>query len=303
MGQMLEAPREGDWGLRLELGFLALVGEHFQTVRLPVRWTNHAAPTADAALESRFAARVDQAVDNLLDRGVHVILNVHHYNQIMGLPVDRNEAAVDPAVVEERLVNIWRQLGRRYQDRSRRLVFELLNEPYGQLDGEPWNRLLPRLLAAVRETNPDRAVIVGPSYWNNAIHLPLLKLPRDPNIIVAVHNFHPFEFTHQGEKSRNPPFPLGVTCCNAAQRRTVVEQFDMATRWSRRTGYPLHLGEFGVIKEADPKSRAAYARLVRDEAERRGIGWAYWEFAAGFGVYSPATREWIEPLRQALLGE
>jgi endoglucanase len=39
---------------------------------------------------------------------------------------------------------------------------------------------------------------------------------------------------------------------------------------------------------------------VRDEAEKRGIGWAYWEFASSFGVYSPKTGNWIEPLRSAL---
>jgi len=50
------------------------------------------------------------------------------------------------------------------------------------------------------------------------------------------------------------------------------------------------------------KSREAYARMVRDEAERRGIGWAYWEFASpSFGIYSPQTGSWQEPIRRALL--
>jgi endoglucanase len=49
------------------------------------------------------------------------------------------------------------------------------------------------------------------------------------------------------------------------------------------------------------QSRQAYARIVRDEAERRGIGWTYWEFAASFGIYSPKTGQWVEPLKRALL--
>lgn len=303
MGNMLEAPREGDWGVRFDPAYSHLLADLFQTVRLPVRWSNHAAPTADATLDPQFAARVDRAVDDLLERGMHVILNVHHYNQLMGSGLAPHEFEVEPAVLEERLVNIWRQLALRYRERSPKLVFELLNEPYGRLDGEPWNRLLPRVLAAVRESNRDRAVIVGPSYWNNAVHLPLLKLPRDRNLIVSFHSFHPFEFTHQGEQSRKPPFPVGVTCCNAAQRRLITEQFEMATAWSRTHGYPLHLGEFGAYRDADTTSRATYARIMRDEAERRGIGWAYWEFASSFGVYLPATRQWVEPLRQALVGD
>jgi endoglucanase len=64
----------------------------------------------------------------------------------------------------------------------------------------------------------------------------------------------------------------------------------------------VHLGEFGAYRAGDLASRAAYARLVRDEAERRGIGWAWWEWASDFsGVYDPARKAWVEPLRRALL--
>ena len=301
MGNMLDAPREGDWGVRMDALYPFLVADLFNTVRLPVRWSNHAAPTADATLDEDFARRVDGIVDDFLDRGMFVILDVHHYGQLFGAHLSKNEFAVAEDVIEMRLVNIWHQLGKRYQDRSPRLVFELLNEPQGRLDGEPWNLLAPRLLAAVRASNPERTVMIGPSFWNNAVHLPLLRLPKDRNLIIAVHNFHPFEFTHQGEDSRKPPFPTGVTCCDKRQHQEIATQFEMAERWSRATGYPLHLGEFGAYQAADRDSRAAYVRVVRQEAERRGIGWAYWEFASTFGIYSPETRQWIEPLKKALV--
>ena len=301
MGSMLDAPAEGEWGHRLESGYADLVAGKFDTVRLPVRWSNNAAPTADATLDERFAKRVDQLVDDFLGRGMHVILNVHHYNQIVGAPLAPGEFAVDPAVVDIRLVNIWRQLALRYLDRSPKLVFELMNEPYGRLDGAPWNRLAPRVLAAVRESNPDRAVMIGATYWSNAAHLPLLRVPRDRNLIVTFHHFHPFEFTHQGEKSREVPFPVGTKCCDARQRKVARAEFQLAERWSRAKGYPLHLGEFGSHNAADVESRAAYARMMRDESERRGIGWAYWEFVSNFGLYLHKTGEWVEPIKRALL--
>src|SRR6476661_10935376 len=82
MGNMLDAPREGDWGVKLEPAYIDKAAGAFTTVRLPVRWSNHAAPTADATLDEAFAKRVDQAVDALLARGVYVILDVHHYSQL-----------------------------------------------------------------------------------------------------------------------------------------------------------------------------------------------------------------------------
>lgn len=301
MGNMLEAPREGDWGVRLDPAYIDKVAGAFTTVRLPVRWSNHAAPTADATLDEVFAARVDRAVDGLLAKGVYVILDMHHYSQLSGDKPHPNEFPVDPAVLETRLVNMWQQIALRYKDRSPKLLFELLNEPHDRLDGEAWNALAARTLAAVRTSNPTRAVLIGPGYWNNVRDLPKLRLPPDRNLIVAIHNYDPFDFTHQGITWLPKPFPTGTTCCNAEQRKAVADALDAARRWNREAGYPLHLGEFGAYNAADMESRASYTRLVRDEAERRGIGWTYWEFASSFGVYSPQEGAWVEPIRRALL--
>jgi endoglucanase len=300
LGNMLDAPREGDWGVRLEDAYIDKVARAFTTVRLPVRWSNHAAPTADATLDEVFAARVDRAVDALLAKGVYVILDMHHYTQLSGGRLHPREFAVEPDVLETRLVNMWRQIATRYKNRSPKLLFELLNEPHERLDGDPWNALAARTLAAVRESNPTRVVLIGPGYWNNVRDLPKLRLPPDRNLIVAIHNYDPFAFTHQG-MPHMPRFPRGPTCCDADQRKLVTDALDAARRWSQETGYPLHLGEFGANTAADMASRENYARMVRDEAERRGIGWTYWEFASDFGMYSPADGSWIEPIRRALL--
>jgi endoglucanase len=301
LGNMLEAPREGDWGVRVDPAYIDTVTGAFTTVRVPVRWSNHAATTADATIDEAFAARVDQVVDALLARGVYVIIDMHHYNQLSGSPLHPNERPVDEAVLEQRLVNMWRQIALRYRDRSPRLLFELLNEPHGRLNGEPWNVLAAQTLAAVRASNPTRTVLIGPGEWNGVGELARLRLPPDRNLIVSIHNYDPFDFTHQGVEHLAKPFPTGTPCCDDTQRRAIVDALDTARRWSVAHGYPLHLGEFGAYEAADMKSRATYTRIVRDEAERRGIGWAYWEFASTFGVWSPEKGQWVEPIRRALL--
>ncbi len=301
LGNMLDAPREGDWGLRAEARFIDLAASRFRTVRLPVRWTNHAAPTADATLDEAFARRVDGVVNALLARGLWVILNVHHYSQLTGGPLHPREFAVDPQVLELRLVNIWRQLARRYAHQPPRLLFELLNEPHGDLEGERWNRLAARLLAQVRQRNPTRTVLIGPGQWNHPRALQELRLPPDQDLIVAIHTYDPFDFTHQGVPWRADPLPTGKRCCDAAQRGQITQALDTAVRWSRRQGVPLHLGEFGAYRAADMESRVHYARTVRQEAEARGMGWAWWELASDFsGLYDPQAGQWREPLLRAL---
>lgn len=301
LGNMLDAPREGDWGLRVEDRFIDLAASHFRTVRLPVRWTNHAAATADATLDEAFARRVDGIVNALLARGLWVILNVHHYSQLTGGTLHPREFAVDPHVLELRLVNIWRQLARRYAHHPPRLLFELLNEPHGDLEGERWNRLAARLLVQVRQRNPTRTVLIGPGQWNHPRALSALRLPPDRHLIAAIHTYDPFDFTHQGVPWRADPLPLGKRCCDASQHAQITDALDLAQRWSRAQGVPLHLGEFGAYQAADMESRAHYARTVRREAQARGIGWAWWELASDFsGLYDPQAGRWHEPLLRAL---
>jgi endoglucanase len=66
---------------------------------------------------------------------------------------------------------------------------------------------------------------------------------------------------------------------------------------------PLWLGEFGAYEKADMASRARWTTFVREEAEKRGWSWAYWEFGAGFGVYDRAAEAYREALLRALIPE
>lgn len=300
MGNMLEAPQEGDWGIRLDPAYIDLVAEKFKTVRVPVRWTNHAAPTADATLDTFFAARVDKALDAMLAKNLYVIVNTHHYNQLFGDKLHPREFAVDPAVLELRLINIWRQLAQRYKGRSKNLVFELLNEPHGGLTSAAWNTLLAKLVTTVREIDPHRVLMVGPTYWNHPKDLGKLQLPADKNLIVSIHSYDPFEFTHQGI-SWMPHFPKGPTCCSPKQRQALQSTVETAVKWNKASGFPLHLGEFGSYEAGDMTSRANYTRLARDLFEQNGIGWAYWEFGSTFGVFDKSKSAWIEPIRSSLL--
>jgi len=48
-------------------------------------------------------------------------------------------------------------------------------------------------------------------------------------------------------------------------------------------------------------SRVRWTTFVREQAEAHGFAWAYWELAAGFGVYDPDAKAWREDLLKALI--
>jgi endoglucanase len=303
-GNILEAsPGEGSWGISLSEELFNKAKEAgFATIRLPVRWSNHAQAQAPYTIDASFFARVDYAINAALSRGMNIVVNMHHYRQLCGENLDNGEFSVPANVLDERFAALWQQIAARYQSQPNdRVLFELYNEPNSNCNGARWNSLLKRAYDEVRKTNPQRFIVIGPSSWNSADALAQLQLPNDPRIIVTIHNYNPFKFTHQGASWAGPDANswLGTQCCDAAQTAEIVAPLDKAKQWAGNR-WPLWLGEFGAYEKAPFDARVRHTRLVRDEAEKRGITWAYWEIASGFGIWDPNAKVWRTALRDAL---
>ena len=79
-GDAMDAPNEGEWGVALQASdFQAVKDAGFDHVRIPMRVSAHAGRQAPFAIEPRFRARMDWAVDQALSRDLAVIIYVHHY--------------------------------------------------------------------------------------------------------------------------------------------------------------------------------------------------------------------------------
>ena len=52
------------------------------TVRLPVNWSAHAEASAAYRIDGGFFECVDRAVDAALRRGLGVVLDVHHFDEL-----------------------------------------------------------------------------------------------------------------------------------------------------------------------------------------------------------------------------
>nr|MDP9126565.1 glycoside hydrolase family 5 protein [Pseudomonadota bacterium] len=232
--------------------------------------------------------RVDDVVRRLLARGVPVVLDMHHYRQFDGDPLDAGEAAVPDALVERRFLALWQQIAEHFRDAPAALAFELYNEPHGRLTAR-WNDLMSRGVRLVRRSNPTRILVVGPTQWNSARALGSFEMPPDADLVLTVHHYDPFTFTHQGAPWIKPALPLGIGCCSAQQLADIRGPLDTAQRFGARAGYPVYVGEFGAFETVATADRNRYTRVMRDEMERRGMTWTYWELAGGFGFFDPVA--------------
>jgi endoglucanase len=295
LGNALEAPIEGSWGVTLYDEDFSIIAEGgFNTVRVPIRWNAHALQDPPFTVDEGFFARIDWVLDNAEKNGLLAIINMHHYDAIFSSPADH----------EERFLAIWRQIAERYADREDdRVWFEILNEPHDRLSGAVWYNLLKDAIAVVRESNSSRPIVVTGDRWGAAASLFGLRVPDDRNLVYTFHYYEPFEFTHQGASWVSGSHRwLGTTWEGTnAQRAAIERHFNSAELIANRAGYPVLVGEFGAYSAGSMPYRVLWTRCVVETARAHGFGYAYWEYRHGFGAYDRSRRNWNEALHDALI--
>lgn len=322
LGNGWEAP-PGTWGRTFTADDIdRIADEGFDHLRVPVGWHHY---LRGDGIDPEFRAELEPVMRRAVERQLVILLDWHHHEELVR----------DPAAYRASFIRGWETLAREFRDwPAGQLHFELLNEPHGALDHEVLNGLYRDVIRAIRAIDPVRILVVEPSSWGASPALGRLRLPDDEErVIVSIHCYDPFEFTHQGagwvglgelegvvfpgppDGGFEPAAALmereGFAGWLAAYRdrrgpanpvsaAAFERHLDRAVAWSGHFGRPVHLGEFGVFRTADEASRQRYARAIRRACEARGIPWCWWEWDAGFGYWNRETGRPV--FRDALFG-
>ena len=279
---------------RMKDHHFALIKEAgFNSVRVNLHPLRDGGMTPEGRLAGYWLSVLDWAVERSLEEGLAVVLDFHEFTAMGRAPLE----------LKDKFLAFWRQIGVRYSGYPETVLFELLNEPHGQLTPELWNRFLREALEVVRRSNPDRVVVIGPANWNSIHYLEKLDLPpEDRQIIATVHYYEPFQFTHQGAKWAGLEGKVGVEWRGTEEeKRKIVEDFGKAQAWAETHRRPIFLGEFGVYDKAPMDSRTRYLNFVARLAESLGWSWAYWQFDSDFILYDINSEQWVEPVLKALI--
>lgn len=243
-------------------------------------------------LDDLVLRRLDAVIEQVLARNLIPILDEH----------DTHVCQRGISECADKLKSFWTQIAARYAGKYPTLVFEVLNEPGGQMASTDWNTLLNECLGIIRATNPRRTVIAAVL---NVDDMPVedLVLPSDDrNLIVTFHYYAPIRFTHQGAPwsttfSRIGPLDWGTP----EDEQKARADFEKIRFWSEREKRPIYLGEFGVYERAPPEARARYLSFVARSADRFGWSWAYWQFDHDFAAFDTARQSWKADIMRALI--
>ncbi len=294
LGNALEAPAEGDWGITLEAQWFKIIKDAgFNSVRIPIRWSAHALESFPYTIDPQFMSRIKWAVDLSLENDLAVVINIHHFEEIFSEP-DQQKA---------RFLEMWKQITTAFLNKPSDLMFEILNEPHDNLSAEKWNDFFKNAVSVIRQIDTSRTLIFMPAEWGGSGAINKLEIPDDDNLIFSFHFYNPFSFTHQGaEWVENSNDWLGTRWLGTADEKKAIEdEFNFVKSWAEQNNVPVYIGEFGAYNKADLTSRSLWTSFVTRTAESMNMSWAYWEFAAGFGVYDKDSQKWNAQLLQALV--
>lgn len=243
---------------------------------------------------------VDPLVLKALDRVIEQSIRNNLIPIIDEHDVDECQRGIENC--RPRLLAFWRQIASRYAKKYPEAVFEILNEPGGNLTHADWNGLALDVLKIVRASDRKRSVIVAALNSDEPESLRSLDLPKDDrNLILSIHYYKPFSFTHQGAPWAPEAGPAGTRWGSEADKAGVLEDFRAIDQWAAEQGRPVYLGEFGVYDKASIMDRAEYLSFIARSAEQVGWSWAVWQFDHDFAIFDTDRDRWIKPLVRSLV--
>ena len=114
----------------------------FDFVRIVLQSFSHM--DADNRLDRKWFATLDSMVDAATAAGLSVIIDEHDFNY----------CSDDPVKCQVKLGAFWGQVAPHFRARPKSVMFEILNEPHGALNGTNWNIMLKSMIPLIRASTP-----------------------------------------------------------------------------------------------------------------------------------------------------
>jgi endoglucanase len=285
-----------DWGF----DFIRLPMDYWLWVDSDWRTTRKLRPEDVMKIKESTLEKVDRAVDLGKKYGLHVSLNFH---RAPGYCINNPER--EPFVLwsdkraEDAFVHHWDVFAKRYKGVSAKDVsFNLVNEAPGPrkdyMSREDYRRVMTRATEKIRETSPDRLVIIDGLSVGNEVVTEMIPT----RVAQSVHAYTPAEISHfraswvdRKGTFPEPSWPLKNKDGSIRWDRARLEKIYAPWAELARKGIGVHCGEGGSFNRTPHAIFLAWLGDVMDILKGHGIGWALWNFRGSFGVLDSGRRD------------
>jgi len=253
--------------------------EHgFRTVRIPTTWTYKLGNAPDYTVNASWMNRVEEVVNYALDEGMYVILNTHHEGEHIIPNYNHKEQNAE-------LINaLWTQIATRFNKYGGNLIFEVLNEPREEGSPTEWSGGTEESRAVLNYYNQVALNAIRATGGNNSIRKVMLPTvaaaitdsalngfvkPNDPNVILSVHAYSPYEFAMKDSGVNT----WGSEADKIAMDNQMKKLYDKFVS----KGTPVIIGEFGTTNKGNLDSRIVHAKYYVKAARKYGITCVWWD--------------------------
>lgn len=276
-----------------------VAAEGFNSIRIPVTWNEHQGSAPSYTIEAAWLDRVEEVVDWALAADLYVVIDVHHdsWLWVSSMPTNHDN-------VLNRFTATWVQMADTFQDKSQKLIFESINEPFfdnssGQAqDFQLLNELNTSFHQIVRDSGGNNATrpLILPTLFTSAdeqVYLDQLNSTidslDDPNLIATVHyyGFWPFSVNI-----------AGFTTFNQEVQQQLAGAFDRVQNTFISGGVPAIIGEYGLLGfdvhtgTVEQGEKLKYFEFFGNAARARGITTQLWDNGQHFGR---SSFQWSDP--------
>ena len=275
----------------------------FKTVRIPVRWYPHMTEQGDTIhIDAKWLARVKEVVQYCLNDGLYVIINTHHE-----LWLENHPFYADSASIYQRERKLWTQIATVFRNYDEHLLFAGTNEVHlsgTNAPGSPenyavqngYNQIFVNTVRATGGKNAYRNLIVQTYRADANWGTDPFKIPTDvtPNrMMIEVHYYDPWNYCGMDStKFWGAPYKAkGVD--KDGQEADMEKCFAKLKTLYVDKGYPVIMGEYGVVRHSAPSarlsgavraSRAYYLGTLVQKTLSKGIIPFFWDNGyAGIG--------------------
>lgn len=228
-------------------------------------------------------ARIAKMLDMCAKYDLQVIIDLHN---ALG-----REGGGDPRLWQEkayqdRFVNVWQQLAKRFKDSPQVIAFEPLNEAEPRFSSNKdecsavWNNLTRRVTDAIRKIDTTKPIIIDSIEYADPEAFKWLVPTGDPNTVYSFHWYGPGDFHRQrGTTSDNPyrhyPERYEGKWWN---RQVIGESFQPAFDFGKKHNVPIFCGEFGCVSNCPEMEDIVWLLDIISLLDQNNAGWTYYHY-------------------------
>jgi endoglucanase len=263
-------------------------------VRLPINYRHFEDDERPFAIKEDGFRHLDRVIDLCADAGLYTIIDLHaapgaqnhhwHSDNVTHVPLFWQHPHF-----QDRAVHLWEVLADRYKDRPEVAGYNLLNEPADETH-ERLTRFYERIVGAVRAIDPRHILFLDGNTYSTEFDV--FQEVWD-NTVYTCHDYASAGLSFGGE------YP-GYTRGEWVDRDLLEEKFLRRSEYSRKTGTPIWVGEFGPVYTGEPRLDEQRAQILDDQLEiysRYDAGWAIWTYK-DIGLqgiaYTPGDSVWMQ---------